>query len=120
MTVAINWFEIPVLDIGRAVEFYGAVLDAPLATMDGPDGQMYVFPGADGAAGALIQAEGEIGTGGVLIYLHTDNIDAALQRAASAGGAVEQEKTSIGPFGHIGRFRDSEGNSVALHTPSEM
>lgn len=120
MTVAVNWFEIPVTNMGRAVEFYGAVLNTPLDTMDGPDGHMHVFPGADGAAGTLIQADDSISSGGVLIYLHTDDIDAALQRATSAGGAVEQEKTSIGPFGFIGRFRDTEGNSVALHTPSDM
>ena len=51
MTVSIDWFEIPVQDVNRAVEFYGTVLGAPLSTMEGPDGPMHVFPGEDGASG---------------------------------------------------------------------
>ena len=43
MANAVNWFEIPVTNIGRAVEFYGTVLGEPLGTMDGPDGQMHIF-----------------------------------------------------------------------------
>ncbi len=115
MTVSIDWFEIPVQDIGRAVEFYGTVLGEPLTTMDGPDGPMHVFPGDDGASGALTEDLAP-GQSGVLVYLSCDDIDAALERAAAAGGSVLQEKTSIGPFGFIGRFADTEGNAVALHT----
>ncbi|MEM7078045.1 MAG: VOC family protein [Pseudomonadota bacterium] len=110
----VNWFEIPAQDVGRAVEFYGTVLGEPLGEMDGPDGQMHVFMGADGPAGQL--AQGEPVAGGVTIYLDCADIDAALGRVEAAGGAVVQTRTSIGPFGFVGQFTDSEGNTVALHT----
>ena len=121
MSVAVNWFEIPVTDVGRATEFYGIVLGGELGSMDGPDGEMRVFNGAEGPAGALFQTsevDNPPTSGGVLIYLSCDDIDAALQRAKSAGGTIEQTRTSIGPHGFIGRFTDTEGNSVALHTPA--
>ena len=117
MANAVNWFEIPVTDVGRAVEFYGTVLGEPLSTMDGPDGPMHVFPGEDGAAGALT-TDLTPAADGVLIYLYSPDIDAALARVPGAGGEVVAEKASIGPFGWIGRFNDTEGNMVALHTPA--
>ncbi len=38
-----------------------------------------------------------------------------LKKVEKAGGKVLLEKTSIGEFGFIGRFLDTEGNQVALH-----
>lgn len=111
---AINWFEIPVQDLPRATRFYGEVLGTPLGTMDGPDGEMHVFMGEQGPAGALI--EGATSQDGVRVYLDCADIDAALQRAAAAGGRIHEAKTSIGPFGFVGSMVDTEGNVVALHT----
>lgn len=118
MAIAIDWFEIPVKDVGRAVEFYGTVMAEPLGVMDGPDGPMHIFPGEEGPNGALTTDDSTPAEGGVLIYLGCADIDAALARVSAAGGAVLQEKTSIGPFGFIGRFKDTEGNTIALHTGS--
>jgi predicted enzyme related to lactoylglutathione lyase len=53
MAIGVDLFEIPVKDMGRAVEFYGSVFAEPLGTMDGPDGPMHIFPGEEGANGAL-------------------------------------------------------------------
>ncbi len=116
--VTVNWFEIPVQDKARAVEFYGAVLGAPLGSIDGPDGPMAVFMGAEGPAGALTDTGSPSADAGVLVYLGCDDIDAALQRAEQAGGTIAMPKSSIGPFGFIGRFTDTEGNLLALHTPA--
>ena len=116
MSVSVAWFEIPVANIARAVEFYGTVLGLPLDSMDGPDGPMSVFPGAEGPVGALTTDEGSPAQAGVLVYLDCDDIPAALDRVAAAGGEVLMTKTSIGPFGFIGKFNDSEGNTVALHS----
>ena len=85
MSVAVDWFEIPVKDMDRAVAFYGSVLDEPLATMDGPDGPMQVFMGDAGPAGALTRDELAPGGDGVLVYLNCADIPAALDRAQSAG-----------------------------------
>ena len=119
MGVTVDWFEIPVLDVDRAITFYGEVLGSPLGSMDGPDGTMHVFMGDEGPAGALTTTDSTPAKAGVLVYLGSDDIDAALERAAAAGGRIDQAKTSIGPFGFIGRFEDTEGNLVALHTNGE-
>ena len=116
MTTSVAWFEIPVVEMGRAVEFYGTVLAIEIGTMEGPDGPMFVFPSADGAAGTFTTEDSSPADGGVLIYLSCPDIDAALDRVGPAGGEVLQARTSIGPHGFIGRLRDSEGNIVALHT----
>ncbi len=118
MAIGINWFEIPVRDVSRAVEFYGTVMAEPLGVMDGPDGPMHIFPGEEGANGALTTEDSVPAEGGVLVYLSCDDIDAALARVVPAGGEVLQERTSIGPFGYIARLKDTEGNTIALHTPS--
>ncbi len=120
MSTTINWFEIPVQDSGRAAEFYGTVLAAPLGELDGPDGPMRTFLGDEGPSGALVQADTDNppAATGTLVYLSCGDIDAALDRVGGAGGEVQQAKTSIGPFGFIGRFLDPDGNRVALHTPA--
>ena len=116
--ITINWFEIPVGDVGRAAEFYGTVLKTAIGEMPGPDGPMKVFGPEGSPVGALVSSDGHgPAEGGVRIYFGCDDIDAALSRARDAGGKVVMEKMSIGPHGHIGHFADTEGNIVALHTP---
>jgi predicted enzyme related to lactoylglutathione lyase len=112
----VAWFELPVTDVARAAEFYGSVLNQPLGEIDGPDGKMTVFMGEQGPVGALTTEDTTVAYAGVLIYLAIDDIATALGRAKSAGGTVLQERTSIGPFGFVGKFKDSEGNTVALHS----
>lgn len=119
MSVSVAWFEVPVSDMNRAVEFYGTVLNEPLGTMDGPDGPMHVFMGDAGPAGALSSQDSSPSQAGVLIYLSCADIPAALARAEKAGGAILQTETSIGPHGFVARFADTEGNSVALHRAAE-
>lgn len=117
---AINWFEIPVKDMARAKAFYGAVLGQPLQDMPGSDGN-YVFLHSDenGVGGALSSHESmePAGSKGVVIYLNGgDDLAGPLGRVAAAGGSVTQEKMSIGEFGFIGMFMDSEGNHIGLHS----
>ena len=117
--VRVNWFEIPVADLDRAVSFYSAVLDREFGEIDGPAGPMKVFQSPDGSAGTLTQTDSKPVEGGVVVYLHCPDIDAALGRVAPNGGEVVQERTPIGPFGFIGKFKDTEGNTLALHSPPE-
>lgn len=116
-TVGINWFEIPVTNLERAINFYGTVLDTELGEIPGPDGApLKVFMGAQGPSGALMSGDGYApGASGPLVYLGCDDINAVLGRVAGAGGEVLQEHMPIGEYGAIGMFIDSEGNRVALH-----
>ena len=114
---AVNWFELPVRDLKRATDFYSKVLDRPLEISTKGDETLTVFSSArDGAGGALIQVPGrEASEHGARIYMPIADITAALERARAAGGQVVSEKTSIGPMGFIGLFRDLDGNVVGLH-----
>ncbi len=67
----INWFEIPVTDMARAIAFYEQVMQISLRreTMDGAD--LAVFPYAEpGPGGALIKQDDVAPVAqGVVIYL---------------------------------------------------
>ena len=115
--VSIDWFEIPVLDEARAVRFYGQALQCELAEMEGPSGPIKIFQNEGMPVGALTTGEHNApAQTGALIYFNSDDIDAALGRIEAAGGRTLMPKTSIGPYGHIAQFVDSEGNRMALHS----
>jgi predicted enzyme related to lactoylglutathione lyase len=39
-----------------------------------------------------------------------------LGRVVAAGGVVVQPKQSIGEYGFMGLFKDSEGNTIGVHS----
>lgn len=116
----VEWFEIPATDLARAREYYQQVLDLELELHQMGPYEMAWFPMADGAygaAGALIKGEGYVPSKqGVVIYLSTPNINAALERAEAQGGKALQRKTEIGEYGFVGFMEDSEGNRIGLHS----
>jgi predicted enzyme related to lactoylglutathione lyase len=116
---AINWFEIPVTDMARAVRFYEAVLATQLKreVFGGHDHSIFTAP-EPGVAGALVKAPHlEPSAAGARIYLDAPELDACLARVPAAGGAVIMPKTDIGEPGFIAIVRDTEGNAVGLHQP---
>lgn len=118
----VNWFEIPVSDMDRAKTFYEAVLETELSVNDFGGSTMAWFPmdpeGA-GATGTLILAETYTPSyDGTMVYFPVKDIEATLGRVVKAGGKVVNPKQSIGEFGFVGHFEDSEGNRVGLHSQS--
>ncbi len=113
------YFEIPVLDLERAIAFYSAVFDFTFEKNIIDHNEMAFFPfedGARGITGALAKGEIYVPTmQGVLVYFGTDDIDAILHKAVEAGGEILYPKTSNGELGHVAEFKDSEGNRIALH-----
>ncbi|HEY0740257.1 MAG TPA: VOC family protein [Chryseosolibacter sp.] len=115
----INWIEIPVLDMDRAVAFYdkafgGMVFQkTSIAEFD-----YAIFPTDDKFnCGALVKSEFSKPTAdGVTIYLDGGNdLSIILKRAEQAGGSVIMEKTYLSDeAGYIGLFVDSEGNKIGL------
>ena len=121
MKNALNWFKIPVKDMARAKTLYSAILDAKLEDYPMPDGyNMAMLPSDDGVGGALMQGANYTPShDGALLYLNGgDDLQTVQDRIAHAGGAVLQEKMSIGENGFIAIFQDSEGNKVGLHSMS--
>ena len=119
MANAINWFEIPVTDMPRAVAFYSAILSAELtADPSMPGYLMAMLPYQDGVGGALLYGEGYVpSANGALLYLNGgDDLNNVLGKVEAAGGQVLTPKTSIGENGFMGFFLDSEGNKIGLHS----
>ena len=119
MANAINWFEIPAVNLKRAVKFYSEVLDAELQPLENDGLQMAFFPAQDnGVGGCVTHGNGnKPQTEGTLAYLNGgDDLSKPLARVEKAGGKVVMPKTSIGPNGFMAHFEDSEGNKVGLHS----
>ena len=118
---AVNWFEIPVSNMDRAATFYNAVLETEVQINQMGPMTMGWFPwkeGAPGSAGSLVQGEGAVPsqTGSLVYFSCGNDLQPTLDRVVANGGAVMMPKTSIGEFGFIARFEDTEGNMVALHS----
>lgn len=117
----VNWFEIPVTDIERAIRFYEAVLDKKLTRQDMQGFKMAMFPYPEGGTGGALCQHPQYQpapSGGVVIYLDGgDDLDKPLGRVVGAGGQVVMPKTLITPeIGYMGFFKDTEGNVIALHS----
>ena len=112
------YFEIPVQNLDRAIQFYKAVFNFEFEKEIIDKNEMALFPFTEqnfGISGAL--AKGEIykpTKDGVLIYFHTKNIDQTLKLATSKGGKILYWKTENG-IGLVAEFEDSEGNRIALY-----
>lgn len=122
MAHVLNWFEIPVTNMDRAVRFYAAVTGTELRRENfGVDGMELAVFGAgndDEVKGALCQSQGMVPSAqGTLVYLNANpSIDAFLNRVVPAGGTVDLSKTALPPgMGYFAYITDTEGNRVGLH-----
>ena len=118
-----NWFEIPVTDMDRAKSFYENVFGYELSIHKTNNALMAWFPGGpeeQGTTGTLMKAESYSPSfDGSVVYLSVENIDDTLGKIAENGGDTVLPKMSIGEYGWIAQFKDSEGNRVALHSANE-
>ena len=116
----VNWFEIPAADLSRAKTFYESALETELAVNEMGPLKMAWFPmdpEAMGATGSLVENENYTPSyQGSLVYFSVEDIEATLGRIESAGGKTLNPKTSIGEYGFVAHFEDTEGNRVALHS----
>lgn len=118
----VNWFEIPVLNLERAVNFYNQLYDIDMEQIEANGYAMAFFPGDKGVGGALVKGPGCIPSEtGSLIYLNADkNLQQILNRVERNGGRVILGKTEINSdAGHFALFIDSEGNKLALHSEKQ-
>lgn len=117
----VNWFEIPVKDMGRAKRFYGVLFDHPMVDMPSPvpGMEMAAFQwkqGAANATGALVKSDQlSPRLDGTTVYFQCEDLDAVIGRVADAGGEVLTPKVPIGEHGFIAHVRDTEGNRIGLH-----
>ena len=118
----LNWFEIPVSDIGRAKKFYEAIFSIKMEQMEMMGTKMAMFPSENmnGKVSGGI-AEGPMykpSANGAKIYFNGNpNLSEALDKVEAAGGKITMPKTKISDdIGYMAFFTDTEGNGVALHS----
>ncbi|HEY2510879.1 MAG TPA: VOC family protein [Polyangiaceae bacterium] len=118
MKNALNWFEIPVVDMDRAVACYETLLGAKMRREVFGGLPYGIFPyEAPGISGALVQDAHRTPGAATIVYLNVDGIlDEVLARAEKAKARVVLPKTAIGKDGYIAIVVDSEGNRVGLNS----
>ncbi|MEM1384395.1 MAG: VOC family protein [Pseudomonadota bacterium] len=115
----ICFFEIPVLDLDRAVSFYQRVFGFTFdrQTVDGYE--MAFFPRADGqpgASGALAKGDDyKPSRNGCILYFDVEDIDEVLRLSEAEGATLLYPKKYIGEGGFVAEIEDSEGNRIALN-----
>lgn len=120
-TYPINWFEIPVSNMERAVKFYEAILNISLPTHAIGDKEMAFFSTEPlEVSGVLVKSPAHTPSDkGSLLYLNAGkDLSVVLNKIEMAGGKILQNKTLIAKgAGYQAFFIDTEGNKLALHSP---
>lgn len=119
---ALNWFEIPALDITRAKNFYESIFNVKMEDMPEMMGmKMSSFPAEMGngkVSGAVVQSQMHVPSkDGAVVYLNANpSIQNVIERIEKSGGKVMMPKTQISPeIGYMAFFTDTEGNKIGLH-----
>ena len=111
------YFEIPVVDMERAINFYESLLETELERGTIHEYEMAFFPyehNGVGISGAL--AKGDVykpSIDGVFLYLQIEDIDAVISKAVNLGSEVLLAKTEAESC-FVAEIKDSEGNRICL------
>jgi len=120
----VDFFEIPVSDMERAIKFYSRVFGIKLSHIDLGPLEMALFPGGnkdEGATGSLVKHKEfyKPSSGGTLLYFTAPSGDLSeeLSRVEKEGGKIVLQKRLVSDdFGYMALINDSEGNRIALHS----
>jgi len=121
---AVGWFEIPVKDLDRAIEFYETVFGIRLSKQLIGQAEMALFPMIEdgiGTSGSLVLYR-ELynpSENGILIYFTATSSDLSIELGIVevAGGKVSIPRKQISEeIGFMAVIIDSEGNRIALHS----
>lgn len=122
MTQNIVWFDLPALDLERAIRFYTAVLGAPVKREEAGGMTMGMLPTPGGGEFGCIVVVKDFkpSADGVMIYFNVNGrLRSAVEAVRAHGGTVQTEIHPIGPYGFRAEVLDSEGNCVALHSETD-
>ncbi len=120
----VGWFEVPVLEMDRAVKFYETVFNFKLQRQKLGTLDMAWFPWnmeATGSPGSLVCEPDNYkpSADGIVIYFTANSGDVSIElsRVEKAGGKVLMEKKQISEeHGYMALLLDCEGNRIALHS----
>ncbi|MCY3574266.1 MAG: VOC family protein [Chloroflexi bacterium] len=108
--------EIPSKDDAEAKAFYHSLLGwEAIEVPMGPD-FTYVMFNLGGMATALapLSEANNVAPGDVILYFHSDDLDADMARVGELGGEVLLPRQDVPGFGSLGIFKDPTGNRVAF------
>ncbi|WP_028668677.1 VOC family protein [Runella zeae] len=117
---AVNWFEIPAIDLDRAYQFYSIVLNGNVRKGTFGNGDLILFnvPFNNGEAvgGSLVvRPDLQPSTNGAVLYLNAfGKLTETVGRVEKAGGKVIVPEINLGKFGFAAIIIDSEGNKIGL------
>jgi len=106
--------ELPAADVKGASKFYEDLFGWKMEHAAEFDYTMW--EDGSGYGGGFNKVSEETPAGQVIVYIHSDDIDADLKRVEALGGTVVTPKTEIPGTGWFGQFRDPTGNLLALYT----
>jgi len=115
MANRVVWFDVPVADLGRAVEFYSKVLDI---AVEEAHGVAVLEHSGNDVAGCLYKSDDDKPSdSGLLLYFNVSGrLDAAMTATEQFGGKILKAKEQIGQYGYRAIVLDCEGNRIALHS----
>ena len=106
--------EIPAQDVQAASKFYQGLFGWKMEHAAEFDYTMW--SDGSGYGGGFNKVSDETPAGQVIVYIHSDDIDADLKMVEELGGTVVQPKTDIPGTGWFAQFKDPTGNLLALYT----
>jgi predicted enzyme related to lactoylglutathione lyase len=112
----VYYFEIPVDDFNRAIEFYETVFGWKITKQERPSGPYYSVktgdPDEPGINGSLFKKEEGWST--VSNVIRVQNIDSVIESLKKLGGEIIFPKTVINGVGYLAYFKDPEGNTFGM------
>ncbi len=105
----INYIEFSVLDMAEAKRFYSAAFGWQFNDY-GPE---YAGIRKEGGEAGGLSLASEVDTGGPLVILYSEDLDASLASVREAGGRIVQEPLEF-PGGRRFHFADPSGNVLAV------
>lgn len=106
--------EIPAANVETAAAFYEALFGWKIQRV--PEMNYTMWEDGSGSGGGFNPVSDENPVGQVLVYIHSDDIEADLKKVEKLGGKVLHPKTEIPQTGWFAVFKDPTGNALALYT----
>lgn len=106
--------EIPTQNGKESAEFYEQLFGWHITRDEQLDYTM--FDTHEGPGGGFSPLGENLQVGDVLIYIHSDDIEADLMKAEALGGEIVMPKGEIPNTGWFGMFKDPTGNVIGLYT----
>jgi uncharacterized protein len=106
--------EIPAANVEAAGKFYQELLGWKITRDDTLNYSMW--EAGDGSGGGFPAVSDETPAGHVLVYIHSDDIEADLKKVEELGGKVIHPKAEIPQTGWYAFFQDPTGNVLGLYT----